>query len=571
MPDALIWGASSAMVQPYIVLLQEAGWRIFAAARDEAGIPDGVFERYEFAANDRRSIRSIAIDVAQQTDGLDLWLYAAGSLQADLLRQMDPESWTDVLDANLNGAYYTIHQTVHLLNEAAQLFFIGAYVDHLILPKMGAYAVAKAGLETLAAVLQKEQRRLNVTLVKPGAVATPFWGKRALQATGQCKRSFCSRRGDAGLATGWKAGRFGTVRMDMMGQNRADLAAGPSRESSRILVTGVTGYVGGRLVPRLLKRGQTVRVLVRGGAERLRSRSWQDRVEIALGDVLDPDSLTEALRGVDAAYYLIHSMSGDGSFSQRDIIAASNFAQAAAAAGVHRIIYLGGLGDPASELSEHLRSRQDTGKALRQTNIPVIEFRAGMIVGSGSLSFEMLRHLVERLPIMLAPRWVYTRTQPIAIRDVLNYLVAALDLPTTIDSEIIEIGGADILSNAEMMMLYADERDLRRRLLRVPLLTPRLSSYWVHWMTPVSARVARPLIAGLRNELIVRDRRAQELFPEIRPLGFVAALRRALAHIREGDIETLWSDALASSQGDVEPVQLAQEQGMLIERRRLTV
>ncbi|MFO7679661.1 MAG: SDR family oxidoreductase [Chloroflexota bacterium] len=334
-----------------------------------------------------------------------------------------------------------------------------------------------------------------------------------------------------------------------------------------ILVTGVTGYVGGRLVPRLLEAGYAVRVLVRSHAGRLNGFAWQDQVETFVGDVLDPDSLSAALMDVDAAYYLIHSMGGDDAFDQRDRQAAENFASKAAEAGVKRIIYLGGLGDPDSNLSKHLRSRQETGDALRQFAVPVTEFRAGMVVGSGSLSFEMMRHLTERLPIMIAPKWVFTLTQPIAIRDVLTYLLAALEKPES-GSQIIEIGGADQLTYAEMMMTYARVRGLNRKIIPVPVLTPWLSSYWVHWMTPVPAAISRPLIKGLRNELVVRDDSAQRFFPEIETMDFETAVSRALSRINEGDIETLWSDALSSSQGDLPPVYLTQEQGMLIERRQ---
>jgi uncharacterized protein YbjT (DUF2867 family) len=343
-----------------------------------------------------------------------------------------------------------------------------------------------------------------------------------------------------------------------------------SPSNRHILVTGVTGYVGGRLVERLLESGARVRVLVRGSADRLAGRSWRDQVEVAVGDVLSPDSLVGAMAGIDAAYYLIHSMGGQGEFSERDITAAHNFSRAAAEAGVKRIIYLGGLGDPAANLSEHLRSRQDTGTALGQFGVPVTEFRAGMVVGSGSLSFEMLRHLSERLPVMIAPRWVYTRTQPIAVRDVLSYLVSALDVPES-SGQVIEIGGADVLTNADMLQTYARIRGLHRYIIPVPVLTPRLSSYWVHWITPVPAGIIRPLVDGLRNELIVRDDRARELFPNIEPTGYEAAVQRALRRVRDGDIATLWSDALASSKGDIKPVHLTQEQGMLIERRELVV
>ncbi|MDX1663098.1 MAG: SDR family oxidoreductase [Candidatus Promineifilaceae bacterium] len=340
--------------------------------------------------------------------------------------------------------------------------------------------------------------------------------------------------------------------------------------TTRILVTGVTGYVGGRLVPRLLERGARVRVLVRGDAQRTRGRPWHDQVEVAVGDVLEPETLPEAMQDVDVAYYLIHSMGGDGEFSERDITAARNFAEAAAAAGVGRIIYLGGLGDPESNLSKHLRSRQQTGTTLRAAGVPVTEFRAGMVVGSGSLSFEMLRHLTERLPVMIAPQWVFTRTQPIAIRDVLNYLVAALDVPESA-GRTIEIGGADVLTNAEMMQRYAHIRGLRRLIIPVPVLTPTLSAYWVHWTTPVPASVVRPLIAGLRNELVVRDDQARQLFPDVEPLDVETAVKLALKRVDDGDIETLWSDAFASSQGDASPVLLTQEQGLVIERRQKMV
>lgn len=339
---------------------------------------------------------------------------------------------------------------------------------------------------------------------------------------------------------------------------------------SYVLVTGVTGYVGGRLVPRLLEAGYRVRVLVRGEPQRLSSRSWYEQVDIVVGDVLQPEGLVTAMEDVDVAYYLIHSMRDNTEFSQRDIQAAQNFAQAATAAGVKRIIYLGGLGDPQDELSEHLQSRQETGTALRQAGVPVTEFRAGMIVGSGSLSFEMVRHLTERLPVMICPRWVFVRSHPVAIRDVLSYLVAAIETPES-SGQIIEIGGADTLTYAEMMQGYARIRGLRRIIIPVPVLTPRLSSYWAHWVTPIPASIARPLIKGLRYELVARDNLAHELFPDIEPIDYETAVTRALKRVEDGQIESLWSDALASSKGDVRPVYLTQEQGMLIERRQKAV
>lgn len=337
----------------------------------------------------------------------------------------------------------------------------------------------------------------------------------------------------------------------------------------RVLVTGATGYVGGRLVPRLLAAGYQVRCLARDPA-RLQGRSWSSRVEVVAGDVLQPETLEPALAGIDAAYYLIHSMKSSDDFHERDVTAAHNFGQAARQAGVQRLIYLGGLGDATTALSEHLQSRQETGAALREAGVPVTEFRAAAIIGSGSLSFEMVRYLTERIPVMICPSWVYTRTQPIAIRDVLAYLVAALNKPESA-GQIIEIGGTEVMPYAEMMRGYAQARGLRRWLVPVPFLTPRLSSHWVHWVTPIPAEIAQPLIEGLRNELIVRDDTARHLFPDIEPLDYGTAVRLALARLETGDVETVWSDALASSQGDVAPVTLTTEAGMIVERRQRLV
>ncbi len=339
--------------------------------------------------------------------------------------------------------------------------------------------------------------------------------------------------------------------------------------SQLILVTGATGYIGGRLVPRLLEAGYRVRCLVRDPA-RLQGRPWFEDVEVVQGNVLNPETLPMALQGVDAAYYMIHSMKSSTDFHERDLVAARNFGDIARKAGVQRIIYLGGLVDPGTELSEHLHSRQQTGEALRESGVAVTEFRAAAIIGSGSLSFEMVRYLTERVPLMICPRWVYTRTQPIAIRDVLNYLVAALQVPESA-GEIIEIGGADILTYGDMMLGYARERGLRRFLLPVPVLTPRLSSYWVHWVTPIPAEIAQPLIEGLRNELIVRDDLARRLFPTIKPVNYGTAVRRALARLNAGQVETAWSDALTTSQGDITPVTLTTQDGMIIEQRQQVI
>ena len=343
----------------------------------------------------------------------------------------------------------------------------------------------------------------------------------------------------------------------------------PPPERQRILVTGATGYVGGRLIPLLLARGYRVRVLVRD-ADRLAGRSWRELVEVAVGDVLDPATLPAAMDGVDAAYYLIHSMSSHADFAQRDLRAARTFAEAAAAQGVGRIIYLGGLGKSEGELSEHLRSRQETGIALREAGVPVTEFRASILVGSGSVAFEMIRSLTERLPVMICPRWVYTRTQPIAIDDALAYLVAALETPES-HGQIIEIGGRDVLTYKEMMSTYARLRGLRRFIIPVPVLTPRLSSYWVHVVTPIPSAIAQPLIEGLSVEVIVTDDRARRLFPRITPVDYETAVARALSSLEASDVETSWSDALVSSQGDTRPFIFTTQDGMLIERRQRVV
>jgi uncharacterized protein YbjT (DUF2867 family) len=336
-----------------------------------------------------------------------------------------------------------------------------------------------------------------------------------------------------------------------------------------ILVTGPTGYVGGRLVPRLLQGGYRVRVMARD-AGRLSGRSWVDQVEVVEGNVLRPTDLPEALRGVDAAYYLIHNMSERRGYREQELLSARYFGNAARAAGVKRIIYLGALGDPGSDLAPHLASRQRTGQALAESGVPVTEFRAAIIVGSGSISFEMIRYLTEKLPVMICPRWVYQQVQPIAIEDVLSYLTQALTTPESA-GRVIEIGGADRLPYAEMMTTYAELRGLKRWLIPVPVLSPGLSSHWVHWITPVPASVTRPLIEGLRNEIILTDPIAQELFPSIQPVSYREAVGTALENLQAGRVETRWCDALYSSQGDRQPVRLISKEGLLREERQIRI
>ena len=332
-----------------------------------------------------------------------------------------------------------------------------------------------------------------------------------------------------------------------------------------VLVTGATGYIGGRLAPRIVEEGYRVRVLVRSKI-RVLSRSWAEDVEIVEGDVQDRGTLAEALSGVDYAYYLIHSMGTGPRFHELDISMAREFGEASRRAGVKRIVYLGGLGDPEADLSKHLRSRQETGQALRESGVPVTEFRAAVIVGSGSISFEMVRYLVERLPVMVCPRWIYSRIQPIAISDLLEYLVAALNVPESA-GKTVEIGGKDVTTYKGMMQGYAEARGLRRRIIPVPVLTPRLSSYWVHLVTPIPVGISAPLIDGLRNDIVVTNGLARELFPEIEPRDYGAAAVGVIDDLDAGRIETAWSDAQGTSNSSERPVRLETQEGMILELR----
>lgn len=336
--------------------------------------------------------------------------------------------------------------------------------------------------------------------------------------------------------------------------------------SRKILVTGATGYVGGRLVPRLLEEGDTVHCLVRD-PDRLQGRTWLQQVKCFTGDVCNPETLPPALEGVEIAYYLVHSMGGGAGYAERDREAAHAFATAAKEAGVQRIIYLGGLAKPGQTLSKHLQSRMETGEALREPGVPVTEFRAGVVVGSGSLSFEMIRYLTERVPFMICPHWVNTKAQPIGIRDVLDYLSAARNVPES-TGRIIEIGGEEVLTYGEMMLGYAKARGLKRRMVPVPWLTPRLSSYWVHLVTPIPATIARPLILGLKNENVITDFSARTLFPDISPCSYGTSLQRALARLDAGEVETAWSDTIGGARP---PVTLLSREGMILEQRTRTV
>jgi uncharacterized protein YbjT (DUF2867 family) len=311
--------------------------------------------------------------------------------------------------------------------------------------------------------------------------------------------------------------------------------------SDRVLLTGATGYVGGRLLPHLEERDGTVRCMARR-PEHLADRVAPD-TEVEAGDVLDPSTLGPALAGVDVAYYLIHSMGRDD-FRERDRRGARNFAAAAAEAGVRRIIYLGGLGH-GNDLSEHLASRQEVGRILRESGVPTTEFRASVIIGSGSLSFEIIRALVERLPVMTTPRWVRTPAQPIAVEDVVAYLLHALDREES-GSPIYEIGGSEVATYGEIMREYARQRGLRRLMIPVPVLSPGLSSLWLALVTPVYARVGRKLIDGLRNDTTVQDPSARRTFP-VEPRNTSEAIARALAREDREVARTRWCDALSAT------------------------
>jgi uncharacterized protein YbjT (DUF2867 family) len=297
-----------------------------------------------------------------------------------------------------------------------------------------------------------------------------------------------------------------------------------------ILVTGAAGYIGGRLVPSLLEAGHSVRVVARD-VKRLSDLPWANQVETIEADLNVEDSVGRALMGIDVAYYLVHSMGSGEGFHRRDLEMANLFAQKAREAHVERIIYLGALGHESTGLTEHLRSRQETGRYLANFGGEVIELRAGPVVGAGSLPFEMIRYLTERVPVMICPRWVFTKVQPIGLSDVLAYLVASIGLSAH-GHQIVEIGGRDIVSYGQMMTGYARVRGLRRVMIRVPVLTPRLSSLWVHLITPLRGSFARPIVEGLRNEVVVHDPQALNMFPEIAPLGYESAVRSALDDLR---------------------------------------
>jgi uncharacterized protein YbjT (DUF2867 family) len=329
----------------------------------------------------------------------------------------------------------------------------------------------------------------------------------------------------------------------------------------KILVTGSTGYIGSKLVPLLVERGYQVRVLIRD-VSRVPASFSNLPLEYVQGTVEDNSTLREALRNVDVAYYLVHSMKSGTDFHQVDSRLAEKFAQCAHESTVGRVVYLGALGNPYANLTEHLRSRHQTGETLASTGVNVLEIRSGPVIGSGSLPFEMIRYLTERLPIMICPRWVKTKVQPIGVRDILAYLVngAITKMPGHC---IVEVGGRDVLSYGEMMTEYAAIRGLRRLMIHVPVLTPHLSSKWVHFVTPLKTSFARPIVEGLKNEVVVRNDDAHRLFPNVSPSSYAESVQFAISELHPSVMETFTEKAACDYKKDA--------QGMILEHRVATI
>ena len=320
--------------------------------------------------------------------------------------------------------------------------------------------------------------------------------------------------------------------------------AGKRGQKPLALVTGATGYIGGRLIPELLNAGYRVRVFARN-IDRLKYQPWLAQVEVFAGDATDPTSVLASLKSVDVAYYLLHALMVKDDFESKEAQLANIFASAAKTQKVRRIVYLGGIISKESELSPHLKSRADTGEILRNSGVPTIELRAGVVIGSGSASFEMLRYLTERLPIMITPKWLNSRIQPIAVRDVLRYLVGAAVIDKSI-SGAFDIGGPNVFTYKQMMQRYASAAGLRKRIiLPVPVMTPKLSSGWVGLVTPVPYTLAKRLVSSLKNEVVAAPSNIRELIPDPKQglTDFDTAVKLALVKIKDAKVDTRWSDA----------------------------
>jgi uncharacterized protein YbjT (DUF2867 family) len=328
-----------------------------------------------------------------------------------------------------------------------------------------------------------------------------------------------------------------------------------------VLVTGGTGYVGGCLVPCLMEKGYRVRVLVHDKT-RLVGRSWQSQVEMVYGDIASPDVLNKAVQGVSTAYYLVHNMASGRNYIDKEIESARNFASVVGMSGMEHIIYLGGLADPEGDIGLHLRSRINTGDILRQGRIPVTEFRASLIIGSGSISFELIRYLTEQFPLMFSPRWIHNRTQPIAVQNVLDYLISALDFPGC-RGKIYEIGGKDILTYAEVMSIYACARGLKRWIITFPGISVEFIGKLAGKLTPVPAEIACPLLGGMRSDSVVRNTLALQDFPQIQILDYETSVALALENLSPRKIETNWENQKSG-------VRIKQE-GFFVESQQIMV
>ena len=318
------------------------------------------------------------------------------------------------------------------------------------------------------------------------------------------------------------------------------MPSSPTKQNSQelILVTGASGYIASQLIPQLLERGLKVRCLVRTSAN-LETRRWYTEVEVMCGDVTQPESLVPALEGVSSAYYLVHSMSSGHDYVEQDLKAARDFSALAKQAGVGHIIYLGGLADPQTEIASHMRSRIDSGQALRTGGVPVTEFRASVITGPGSISFEMIRFLTEQFPIIICPRWMPNLTQPIAVQNILDYMLAGLDLPDP-ENQVFEIGGSEVMPYTETMLSYARLRGLQRRVFIMPFNPVSILAFFMSWFTPVPRAITRPLVEGLCSNSIVRNDSALQAFPEIQPMDYDSAVRLSLSRLSPDQVEPIW-------------------------------
>jgi uncharacterized protein YbjT (DUF2867 family) len=330
----------------------------------------------------------------------------------------------------------------------------------------------------------------------------------------------------------------------------------------KILVTGSTGYIASRLIPQLLERGHTVRALARK-PHQIGPRAWSSKVDIIQADAMDPASLAPAMKGIHTAYYLIHNMSSGHGYTDLELQAARNFAQAAADAGVQHIIYLGGLADPEQHIAPHMRSRIETGATLREGKVPVTEFRAGVIAGSGSISFEMIRFMTELFPIIPGPRWLKNKSQPISTQNVIDYLLAAL---TNWDGhgQVFEIGGPEIADYQDLMLKYAEVRGLKRRLFLLPYVPVWFMAFGIDLMTPVPYPIAYALVGGLSSDSIVLHGDARKTFPEIKLIDFESAAREALKRLHPLEIERVWDDGLTGRK-------ILKHEGFFITHQRVKV